>query len=71
MIVIVRPFINVFLVDMNSLITRDVRPIPVVIAVFEGEGFQMETTKNRYGNIFPQDFMMNPDSSYLFFFRAA
>ena len=44
MIIIVRPFINVFVVDMNSLIITDVRPIPVVIAVFEGEGFQMEGT---------------------------
>ena len=47
MIIIVRPFINVFVVDMNSLIITDVRPIPVVIAVFEGEGFQMEGTKGQ------------------------
>ena len=47
MIVIVRPSINVFVVDMNSLIITDVRPIPVVIAVFEGEGFQMESTKGQ------------------------
>ena len=47
MIVIIRPFINVFVVDMNSLIITDVRPIPVVIAVFEGEGFQMESTKGQ------------------------
>ena len=46
-IVIVRPFINVFVVDMNSLIITDVRPIPVVIAVFEGKGFQMESTKGQ------------------------
>ena len=47
MIVIVRPFINVFVVDMNSLNHTDVRPIPVVIAVFEGKGFQMESTKGQ------------------------
>jgi hypothetical protein len=47
MIVIIRPFINVFVVDMNSLNHTDVRPIPVVIAVFEGKGFQMESTKGQ------------------------
>ena len=68
MIVIVRPFINVFVMDMNSLIITDVRPIPVVIAVFEGKGFQMESYKRTGMVIFsPQDFMMKPESSYLFF----
>ena len=47
MIVIIRPFINVFVVYMNSLNYTDVRPIPVVIAVFEGKGFQMESTKGQ------------------------
>ena len=50
MIVIVRPFINVFVVDMNSLIITDVRPIPV------GKGFRWRVQKDRYGNIFPTGF---------------
>ena len=59
MIVIVRPFINVFVVDMNSLIITDVRPIPVVS---DGE-------YKRTGMVIfsPQDIMIKPESSYLFF----
>ena len=68
MIVIIRPFINVFVVDMNSLNHNWCEAHPSGHSCVWGERVSDGEYKRTGMVIFsPQDIMIKPESSYLFF----